>query len=214
VNASERPIRQFITSSAILIVIALSVLGFGVHLLFKSQPNVLAGSALTLAGACVLFAAFRSAGEVFQGKSVLEETVSLSLPGRATYELSLPSAMSKGRVILFFEDTTERYAGKIALNKMPADSTPPVSVNLPRLKPSQIKVPKWSPTSDAGETLENWPRRTGQSTEPVMLEFSFPVEAWEKLKLEFELESNFKGTKLERRFPITGKETVRVFVKE
>jgi hypothetical protein len=83
----------------------------------------------------------------------------------------------------------------------------------PIIEPSRIKVPKWSPTSDAGEVLENWPRRTGASANPVVLKFSFPVQSQEKLKLAFELESNFKGTKLERRFPITGKETVRVLVK-
>jgi len=180
----------------------------------KQESNLLGGSALVLLGACLLFVALRSAADVFRGKSVLEEIVSLSLPGRATYELRLPSAMSKGRVILFFEDTTERYAGKITLNKVPVANTSPVSVKLLPLKPFQMKVPKWSPTSDAGEVLENWPRRTGQSTDPVVLAFSFPIEAGEKLKLDFELESNFKGTKLERRFPITGKETVRVLVKE
>jgi len=42
----------------------------------------------------------------------------------------------------------------------------------------------------------------------------FSVKAQQKLRLDFDFESNFKGTKLESRFPVTGKETVRVFVKQ
>jgi hypothetical protein len=45
------------------------------------------------------------------------------------------------------------------------------------------------------------------------MKFSYPLRGQEKLRLEFELESNFKGTKLERRFPITGEERVRVILK-
>ena len=43
--------------------------------------------------------------------------------------------------------------------------------------------------------------------DPVILQFPFPVEPQEKLKLEFDLTANFQGTKLEKRFSITGKES-------
>jgi hypothetical protein len=189
------------------------VLGFGIHLLLKGGANLLGGAALILAGACVLFVAIRDAANVFRGKPIVEQIISLPLPGTAACEVTIPTRMRKGRVIVFFQETTERYSGKVTLTKVPSDGTSPVSATLLRIEPSRIKVPKWSPTSDAGEVLENWPRGTGSAAKPVVLNFSFSVESQEKLKLEFALESNFKGTKLERCFPITGKETVRVVVK-
>lgn len=213
-NVREKPILNFAFSRAILLAVGAFLLVAGVVTLLKQQPNWLFGGSLVLLGACALFVAFQSAAEVFRGKPVLEQVVSLPLPGKAVCELTIPTPMSKGRVIVFFEDTTERYAGKVTLTKVPTDGASPVSVTFLRIEPSRIKVPKWLPTSDAGEVLEAWPRGTGGAADPVVLKFSFPVQSQEKLKLEFELESNFKGTKLERRFPITGKETVRVVVKE
>jgi hypothetical protein len=214
VNAIERPIRRFLISTAILVGLGLWLLGVGVYVLWKQQVSLLSGSPLILLGACLLFVALRGAVEVFRGKSCLEEVVSLPLPGHASCELRLPTPMRKGRVFLFFEDTTERFAGTIRLSKVELDHAASVAVNLERLEPSRLKVPNWLPTSDAGDVLENWPRRTGQSTEPVMLTFPFAVKAGGRLKLEFELESNYKGTKLESRFPFTGREVIRIIVKE
>jgi len=206
---------RFLLPKAILALVAMWLLGFGIHLLLKpgADINRLAAFALVLLGVCILLAVLRSASEVFIGRILLEETVTLPLPGTAVCELTVPIPMSKGRVIIFFEDTTERYAGKVTLTKVPGDGAPAVSAILLRIKPSLSRVPKWSPTSDAGEVLEHWPRGTGAAADPVVLKFSFPIQSQEKLRLEFKLESNFRGTKLERRFPMVGEETVRVVVK-
>jgi hypothetical protein len=184
----------------------------GVWNVFKASTDIPNFAFILLGGVC-LFVALQSVADVFQGKVLLEEVVSLPLPGRTISELSVPTRMGKGRLILFFQDTTERYAGKITLSKLSAHESS-VSVDLPRLTPTRIRIPRWVPASDAGEQMETWSRRTGQSTEPVIMTFPFEIDAGEKLRLEFELDSNFKGTNLEKRFPVTGTETVRIIVKE
>lgn len=213
-TSNERPIFRFMVLTAILTVVALWVLGFGVHLLLKGGASILGGAALGFAGACVLLVTIRDAVGVFRGKAVVEQVISLPLPGSAACEMTIPTPMKRGRVIVFFQETTERYAGKVTLTKVPSDGASPVSATLLRIVPSRIKAPKWSPSSAAGEAVENWPRGTGSAAKPVMLEFTFPVHCQDKLKLEFDLESNFSGTMLERRFPLTGKETIRVIVRE
>lgn len=214
VDANERPVVRFISFTIILALVALWVIGFGIHLCFKGGVNAFGGAALIFAGAGVLFVAIRDASVVFCGKAIVQQVVSLPLPGTASCELTIPTQMSKGKVILFFQETTERYAGKITLTQLPTHGAAAASATLLRIEPSRIKVPKWSPTSDAGEVLENWPRSTGSAAKPVVLEFSFPVKSQQKLRLEFDLVSNFKGTQLERRFPISGRETVRIVVKK
>lgn len=213
-NVREQPIRDFVFSRAILVVIGALLLGAGVFVLCKQHGNWLFGGSLVLLGAAGLYAALQSVADVFRGKPILEQIASLPLPGTAVCELTVPNQMCKGRVIVFFQDTIERYAGKVTLTKLQADDTPPVTVTLLRVEPSRIRVPKFLRKSDAGDASEFWARGTGQSTDPVVLKFSFPVQSQERLKLEFELESNFKGTNLENRFPVTGKETVRIVVKE
>lgn len=209
----DKPMTKFVLSQLIFLVIGSLLLTGGMFMVLRQPSNWLSGGALGILGACALFIAIKIGIEVFRGKTMLEQVALLALPGRAVCELIVPTPMSKGKVILFFEDTTERYAGRVTLVKVPDTGTCQVSVTLPRIEPSRIKIPRWVPTSDAGENFENWPRRTGASADPIVLKFAFPVQAGEILRLEFELESNFKGTKLERRFPITGTETIRAILK-
>ncbi len=213
-DPNNKPILKFILAQAIGLALGLLIVGAGVAVLLREQSRSGFGASLVVVGLWFLYCQIKTATKVFGGRSVLNETVVVSLPGQAGCELCVPSKMNKGRVILFFAETWERYFGKISVQRVPGGGACSVAATLRRREPSRMRVPKWLPTSDRGEVLENWPRGTGQSKKPVVLEFPFSVEPGEKLKLDFELESNFKGTKLERRFPITGKERIRIFVKE
>lgn len=215
-DASNKPVRNYVFSQATVLTLSIASLGLGSFALISSGrtgPRA-AGLFLIVIGIVLLAAVVGGMRSVFRGKLVHEEVVSLSLPGKAVCDLKLPTGVNKGRLIIFFEETIERYTGRVTLSKQRPSEEGCMSVDLPRLEPFRLKIPKWLPTSDAGGVYENWPRRTGSSSEPVTVVFPFSVEAGEKLKLEFDLQSNFKDTKLERRFPITGKETVRLFVKQ
>ena len=213
-NVTNKPVFNFVISRLILIAVGLLLLAVGIGFFFKQQNNGIFAALLVLLGACVSILGMKGAANVLLGKTLLEQVVILPLPGKAACELKVQNRISRGRVILFFQDTRERYAGTVTLHKVPSAGAPVVSASLPRLAPSRTKIPKWVRTTDAGSTVENWPRRTGQLTDPLVLEFLFPVEKDEKIRIDFELESNFKNTKLEHRFPITGNETVRVVVKK
>ncbi len=204
---------RFIISLTIFLIVGVILLAVGVYALFEKQIELrLASIFLFLLGSCLLNVVRQRTARVFNGKTILQEVVSLPLPGMATHELTVPAKLSGGRLLLFFEDTTEKYNGKITLSKS-SENGPSVSIHLPRLEPVRLKAPKWLATMNAGRVYEHWPRRTGQSTDPAILQFSFMVEPEEKLKLRCELELNFKGTKLEKRFPITHSETVWICIK-
>lgn len=164
-------------------------------------------------GSWLVISAGKRAANVFLGKPVIEETVCLSLPGRATCKLTMPKQISSGRAIVFFDRTREKFTGKVTLQKIPIDRSPAPEAELPKVEPIRMKVPKWSPTSDAGQTHECWRKGTGQSNDPVILKFGFPIEAGQKIQLNFDLASNFQGTLMERRFPVTGEEKILIIVK-
>lgn len=207
----NKPVFKFTVSVAIYFVVGLVLLGVGIECCFKSE--LIFGVALLFAGCFASVAGLRRVLNVFFGKVIVEKVVSLPLPGKAAFELTMPTRCNEGRVILFFERTRERYSGLICLKRVPDDKMAVASVSLPRLEPVfRFRVPKWCPTSDAGGFLEGWSRGTGQVTDPVALRFLFPVEPNQMLRLEFDLKSNFHGTRFERRFPISGSETIRVYV--
>jgi hypothetical protein len=200
---------KFILSSLLALLICTGVVYSGMALLNYNPQNrgVLAPVVL---GGIFLALTFHRTGKVLLGKPVYREFVSLPLPGHAEHEFSVPMDIRKARLLVFFAGTTHRYCGNVTLtngHKMSVDRL------LPNLQPKLIKIPKWMPTSDAGQSLEMWNRNTGMELSPVILDLPFPVAKNDRLRLTFELESNFKGTSKENRFPIADSENVEICLK-
>ena len=109
-KGNNNSIRQMLVSLAIGLILCLLISGIGIHVLLKKEANSeLFGIPLLLLALALLIATTQRIARAFRGKIIFEQDVVLPLPGVATHELSIPTKLNGGRLVVFFRDTSEKY---------------------------------------------------------------------------------------------------------
>ena len=208
--------RRFVADLFFLLTIATYLLIFS---LWTPNPvgtdfiGVVFRICILLGSLVLLFHVLRGCYHVFAGKLIVKAQLSLDLLAKPHVDIALPSDIPNGRIVIFLERTKARYVGSISACKLPGEEADSVVVELPPEVPVRSRISKWLPTSDAGSYYEHWGRFTGKSTNEIILNIPFAVKAGQLVRLSFDLNSNFIGTKMEKVFPIKPSENISLWIR-
>jgi hypothetical protein len=134
-----------------------------------------------------LFQAIARLSRVISGRTVVRKILQLSA-GRTSCEFSVPSALHKGRLLLFFDTGADALDGAISLFCKPTCAekrhilTQPVKSNA-----IPVRIPSWMPVGDRGVSywLRSW--RAGSDFRPVVIGIPEPVKEGSVLEIQLSI---------------------------